>query len=46
MEFIQNYWWLLVVLVALVLAFILLRPRQRVELTPGSFRVLALTALH
>jgi predicted flap endonuclease-1-like 5' DNA nuclease len=33
MDFIRDYWWLVVVVVALVLAFILLRPRQRVQLT-------------
>ena len=33
MDLIREYWWLIVVLVALVLAFILLRPKQRVQLT-------------
>jgi predicted flap endonuclease-1-like 5' DNA nuclease len=36
MDFIRDYWWLFVVLVALVLAFILLRPRQRVQLTDSA----------
>jgi predicted flap endonuclease-1-like 5' DNA nuclease len=36
MDFIRDYWWLIVVLVALVLAFILLRPRQRVRLTDSA----------
>ena len=36
MDLIREYWWLIVVLVALVLAFILLRPRQRVELTDSA----------
>jgi predicted flap endonuclease-1-like 5' DNA nuclease len=33
MDLIREYWWLIVVLVALVLAFLLLRPKQRVKLT-------------
>jgi predicted flap endonuclease-1-like 5' DNA nuclease len=33
MDFIREYWWVIVIVVALVLAFILLRPRQRVSLT-------------
>ena len=33
MDLIREYWWLIVVLVALVLAFILLRPKQRMTLT-------------
>jgi predicted flap endonuclease-1-like 5' DNA nuclease len=33
MDLIRDYWWLIVVVVALVLAFILLRPKQRVNLT-------------
>lgn len=33
MELIREYWWLIVVVAALALAFILLRPRQRVRLT-------------
>jgi predicted flap endonuclease-1-like 5' DNA nuclease len=36
MDFIREYWWLIVVVVALVLAFILLRPRQRVKLTDSA----------
>src|SRR5438105_12221104 len=33
MDLIREYWWVIVIVVALVLAFILLRPRQRVQLT-------------
>ena len=36
MDLIREYWWLIVVLVALVLAFILLRPKQRVTLTDSA----------
>ena len=36
MDLIREYWWLIVVLVALVLAFILLRPKQRVQLTDSA----------
>jgi predicted flap endonuclease-1-like 5' DNA nuclease len=36
MDLIREYWWLIVVLIALVLAFILLRPRQRVQLTDST----------
>jgi predicted flap endonuclease-1-like 5' DNA nuclease len=36
MDFIREYWWVIVVIVALVLAFILLRPRQRVKLTDSA----------
>jgi predicted flap endonuclease-1-like 5' DNA nuclease len=36
MDFIREYWWLIVVLLALVLAFIVLRPRQRVQLTDSA----------
>ena len=36
MDLIREYWWLVIVLVALVLAFILLRPRQRVQLTDSA----------
>jgi len=36
MDLIREYWWLIVILVALVLAFILLRPRQRVQLTDST----------
>ncbi len=36
MDFIREYWWLLVIVVALILAFVLLRPRQRVQLTDSA----------
>ncbi|HVU31755.1 MAG TPA: hypothetical protein VHE36_15300 [Sphingomicrobium sp.] len=36
MDLIREYWWLIVILVALVLAFILLRPKQRVALTDSA----------
>ena len=36
MDLIREYWWLIVVLVALVLAFVLLRPKQRVTLTDSA----------
>lgn len=36
MDLIREYWWLIVVVVALVLAFILLRPKQRVTLTDSA----------
>ena len=36
MDFVREYWWLIVVLVALVLACLLLRPRQRVALTDSA----------
>ena len=36
MELIRDYWWLLAILFGLVLAFILLRPRQRVKLTDSA----------
>jgi predicted flap endonuclease-1-like 5' DNA nuclease len=36
MELIREYWWLIIVLVALVLAFLVLRPRQRVQLTDSA----------
>lgn len=36
MELIREYWWLAVVVVALLLAFILLRPKQRVQLTDSA----------
>jgi predicted flap endonuclease-1-like 5' DNA nuclease len=32
MDLIRDYWWLIVIVVALVLAFVLLRPKQRVQL--------------
>ena len=36
MDLIREYWWLIVIVVALVLAFIVLRPRQRVQLTDSA----------
>jgi predicted flap endonuclease-1-like 5' DNA nuclease len=36
MDLIREYWWLLLIVGALVLAFILLRPRQRVQLTDST----------
>ena len=36
MDLIREYWWLIVIVVALVLAFILLRPKQRVTLTNSA----------
>lgn len=36
MDLIREYWWLIVIMVALVLAFILLRPKQRVKLTDSA----------
>jgi predicted flap endonuclease-1-like 5' DNA nuclease len=36
MDFLQHYWWLIAVVVALVLAYLLLRPRQRVQLTESA----------
>jgi predicted flap endonuclease-1-like 5' DNA nuclease len=36
MDLLQHYWWLIIVLVALVLAFLLLRPRQQVRLTDSA----------
>src|SRR6476661_2163965 len=36
MDLIREYWWAIVIVVALVLAFILLRPRQRVQLTDSA----------
>ena len=36
MDLIREYWWAIVIVVALVLAFILLRPRQRVRLTEST----------
>ena len=36
MELIREYWWLIIVVLALVLAFILLRPKQRVTLTDST----------
>jgi predicted flap endonuclease-1-like 5' DNA nuclease len=36
MDLIREYWWLIVVVLVLVLAFILLRPKQRVQLTDSA----------
>jgi predicted flap endonuclease-1-like 5' DNA nuclease len=36
MDLIREYWWVIVVVVALVLAFILMRPKQRVTLTDSA----------
>ena len=36
MDLIREYWWLVIVVVALVVAFILLRPKQRVQLTDSA----------
>src|SRR3569833_3930605 len=36
MELIRDYWWLIIVVLALVLAFIVLRPKQRVTLTDSA----------
>jgi predicted flap endonuclease-1-like 5' DNA nuclease len=36
MDLIREYWWLIVILVGLVLAFVLLRPRQRVQLSDSA----------
>ena len=36
MDFIREYWWVVAIVVALVLAFILLRPRQRVRLSDSA----------
>ncbi len=36
MDLLREYWWVVAVVVALVLAFILLRPRQRVTLTDSA----------
>jgi predicted flap endonuclease-1-like 5' DNA nuclease len=36
MDLIREYWWLIIVLAALVLAFILLRPKQRIQLTDSA----------
>jgi predicted flap endonuclease-1-like 5' DNA nuclease len=33
MDFLKDYWWVIVVALAVVLAFILLRPKQNVKLT-------------
>jgi predicted flap endonuclease-1-like 5' DNA nuclease len=36
MDLIREYWWLLAIVVALVLGFIVLRPRQRVTFTDST----------
>ena len=36
MDLIRDYWWVILVVLALVLAFILLRPKQRVTLTDSA----------
>jgi predicted flap endonuclease-1-like 5' DNA nuclease len=36
MDFIREYWWVIAIVVALALAFILLRPRQRVRLSDSA----------
>jgi predicted flap endonuclease-1-like 5' DNA nuclease len=36
MDLIREYWWVILILAALVLAFILLRPKQRVALTDSA----------
>jgi predicted flap endonuclease-1-like 5' DNA nuclease len=36
MDLIREYWWLVLILVALVLTFVLLRPKQRVTLTDSA----------
>ena len=36
MDFIRDYWWLIIAILALLLAFVLLRPRQRVQLTDSA----------
>lgn len=36
MDLIREYWWLIVIVVALALAFLLLRPKQRVTLTDSA----------
>ena len=36
MDLIREYWWVIVIVVALVLALILLRPKQRVTLTDSA----------
>jgi predicted flap endonuclease-1-like 5' DNA nuclease len=36
MDLIREYWWVIVIVVVLALAFILLRPKQRVTLTDSA----------
>ena len=36
MDLIRDYWWVILVVLVLVLAFILLRPKQRVTLTDSA----------
>src|SRR5215467_7998171 len=36
MDLVRDYWWLIIVLLALVLAFIPLRPKQSVTLTDSA----------
>lgn len=36
MDLVREYWWVIIVVLALVLAFILLRPKQKVELTDSA----------
>jgi predicted flap endonuclease-1-like 5' DNA nuclease len=36
MDLIREYWWLILIVAALALAFILLRPKQRVQLTDSA----------
>ena len=36
MDLIRDYWWVIVIVVALVLAFVLMRPKQRVTLTDSA----------
>jgi predicted flap endonuclease-1-like 5' DNA nuclease len=36
MDLIREYWWLIAIVVVLALAFLLLRPKQRVQLTDSA----------